>query len=203
MQMNYNQRKLNPFVVGYWTEAELADFGCFKAIGNNVKIAKNCTISAPENISIGDNVRIDGYTIIVADKGCLVIGNYVHIAAGCCLFAGGGIFINDFCNISHHCCFYSRNDDFSGECLVGPMIPRHLIKVHSDKIILCRHSLLGSKCVVLPGSTVCDGVAVGALSLVKGYLDPWCIYGGVPARYIGKRSSKLLELEKQVGHDRP
>jgi galactoside O-acetyltransferase len=38
-----------------------------------------------------------------------------------------------------------------------------------------------------------EGVAVGALSLVKHSLEAWSIYAGVPARYIRPRSREMLD----------
>ena len=71
----------NPFQPGYYDEKELAAFG-FKSVGSNVRVARNCTIVGLENISIGSNVRIDGYTAIVAaGTGWVSLGSYIHI--GC------------------------------------------------------------------------------------------------------------------------
>ena len=70
---------MNPFDVGFFTEHELKKFG-FKNLGKNISIAKNCTIIGLGNISIGDNVRIDGYTTIVASgNGFLNLGSFIHI----------------------------------------------------------------------------------------------------------------------------
>lgn len=48
------------FDPGYYSDADLKNAG-FRKLGNNVSIAKNCTIIGIKNILIGDNVRIDGY----------------------------------------------------------------------------------------------------------------------------------------------
>ena len=51
----------------------------FKVLGKNVKISTNVTIIGEKNIEIGDNVRIDDFTIISAKEGSLKIGSNVHI----------------------------------------------------------------------------------------------------------------------------
>lgn len=56
---------MNRFNPGYFTEDELRDFG-IASVGVNVRVARNCTIIGLANISIGDNVRIDGYSTITA-----------------------------------------------------------------------------------------------------------------------------------------
>jgi galactoside O-acetyltransferase len=56
--------------------------------------------------------------------------------------------------------------------------------------------LIGSGSVVLPGVTIGEGSAVGALSLVSMSLDEWGVYFGSPAKRIKARSKNLLEMEK-------
>ena len=56
---------------------------------------------------------------------------------------------------------------------------------------------IGSGSVVLPGLTLEDGVAVGALSLVKNDCEAFGIYAGNPARRVRERKHDLLDLEQQ------
>ncbi|MDP0590087.1 MAG: hypothetical protein QS748_13240 [Candidatus Endonucleobacter bathymodioli] len=72
------------FDPGYYTENDLmkADF---KSVGKNVSIAKNCTIIGLPNISIGDNVRIDGYcSIIAAGTEYVTLGSYIQLVVTAC-----------------------------------------------------------------------------------------------------------------------
>ena len=46
---------------------------------------------------------------------------------------------------------------------------------------------IGSNVVILDGSTIGDGVIVAAGAVVTSDLEPYYIYGGVPARKIGER----------------
>jgi acetyltransferase-like isoleucine patch superfamily enzyme len=50
----------------------------------------------------------------------------------------------------------------------------------------------------LPGTIVPEGVAIGALSLVRGTLEPWSIYAGVPARRVRARSRDLLKRGEEL-----
>jgi len=189
---------MNPFNPGYFDEGDLKDAG-FKALGHNVRIAKNCTIIGLENIEIGDNVRIDGYSsIIVAGKGWLKIGSFIHIAAYCRLAAVNGICMNDFSGLSHGVKIYSRIDDFSGEYLTNSMVPEKYTRVIAGAVTLGRHVAIGSGSVILPKVTIGDGSAVGALSLVVGNLEPWGVFFGCPAKRLKDRSKRLLELEAQL-----
>ena len=70
---------MNPFDPGYYTSLELRGFG-FARVGEGCMVARNCTIIGLENITIGDNVRIDGFTSIIAPAGRVRIGSHVHDA---------------------------------------------------------------------------------------------------------------------------
>jgi galactoside O-acetyltransferase len=64
-------------------------------------------------------------------------------------------------------------------------------------VTLERHVIVGANAVILPGVTIGEGSAVGALSLVNTSLPPWGIYAGTPARKINDRSRRLLDLEAE------
>jgi acetyltransferase-like isoleucine patch superfamily enzyme len=51
--------------------------------------------------------------------------------------------------------------------------------------------------MVLPGVTLGEGCAIGAMSLVMKDVEPWSIYAGIPAKKIKERKNNLLKLEKQ------
>jgi galactoside O-acetyltransferase len=58
--------------------------------------------------------------------------------------------------------------------------------------------IVGSGSIVLPGVVLEEGVAVGALSLVRDSCSAFGIYAGMPAKRVGERSRQLLELERQL-----
>lgn len=185
----------NPFDLGYYETAELRDMG-FAYVGENVKIAKTCTIPGSlSNIHLGNNVRVDGYTTIV---GNIRLGNYIHIGAYCLLSGGDGIVLNDFCGLSNGVKLYSRSDDYSGNFLTNPTVPEKYLGIKRGKISLERHVILGANAIILPSVTVGEGCSVGAQSLVKKDLDAWGVYVGCPVRRIGVRKKKLLELEAEL-----
>ncbi|MEQ5633304.1 acyltransferase [Providencia manganoxydans] len=186
---------MNPFNPGYFNDNELKEMG-FKAIGENVSIAKNCTIVGVENITIGNNVRIDGYsTIIVPKDGWLSIGSYIHIGGYSFLSAGSGIELQDFSGLSQGVKIYSKTDDYSGKYLTNPMIPSEFTGVKEGSVVIGKHVIIGSGSVILPSVEIGEGSSVGAQSLVMKSLEPWGIYFGLPAKKIKNRSKKLLELE--------
>lgn len=191
----------NIFNPGYYDENDLKNEG-FRSLGQNIQIAKNCTIIGLENISIGSNVRIDGFcSIIAAGDGEVVLGSFIHIGAYCLLLGGNGIEMRDFSTISHGGRIYSRSDDYSGGYLTNPTVPEKFTNVTAGRVILARHAIIGSSSVILPHVTIGEGSSVGALSLVTKDLDSWGIYCGCPVRKIKNRSKKLLELEDKLLHE--
>ena len=186
------------FDSGYYTEAELRDAG-FKSVGKNVSIAKNCTIVGLKNISIGNDVRIDGYcSLIAADPGYLNLGSFIHIGSYCYLSAGSGIVMNDFSGLSLGVCIYSKSDDYSGKHLTNPTVPQKFLGTTAGKVEIGRHAIVGSGSVILPKVTIGEGSAVGALSLVSKTLDSWGVYSGCPAKILKARRKDLLELEMEL-----
>lgn len=185
----------NPFDLGYYETATLRDMG-FGHVGENVKIAKTCTMPGNlSNIYLGNNIRIDGYTTIV---GRVNLGSYVHIGAYCLLSGGDGISIDDFCGLSNGVKLYSRSDDYSGNFMTNPTVPEKYLGINRGKISLGKHAIFGANAIALPGVNIGEGCSVGAQSLIKKDLDTWGIYAGCPARRIGQRSKKLLEMEAEL-----
>ena len=167
----------------------------FKSVGSSVRISDKCSIYAPENISLGNNIRIDDFCILSAygSTGELSISNNIHIAAYVGIFAGSGIKINDYCTISSKSTLYSTSDDYSGNFLVGPIIPKQFLNVCKQPIIMEKYSQIGAHSLVLPGVTMGEGSVLGAMSLANRHLNPWTIYGGIPAKSIKKRNKALIK----------
>lgn len=180
----------------FYTEQELNLFP-FKHLGANVKIKKTAALYFVENISIADNVRIDDFSIIVASANQTVIGSYVHIASHCYIAASGGFAMSDFSGLAPGVSVFTGSDDYSGNQLTNPTLPKKYTGGKSAPVILGRHVIIGSNSVILPGVNIGVGSAVGACSLITKSLDSWGVYFGTPAKKIKNRSQKLLTLENE------
>ncbi len=178
----------------FYNNEELKQLG-LKSYGKNVLISKKCSIYGAENISIGNNVRIDDFCTL---SGKIEIGNYVHIASYSALYAGTeGIIINDFVSISARCTIWGKSDDYSGLNMTNPTIPDKYKNVKEGKIVFEKHSILGCNTVVMPDVTIAQGTATGVFSFIKKSTKPWMTYFGIPARAFKQREQKILELEKE------
>ena len=113
----------NPFDRGYLASAELRQLG-FREVGENVRIARHAPIIGLGNIRIGNNVRIDDHVVMAAASGDISIGDHIHIGACAYLGAMGGITLGDFSTLSQGVRIYSGSDDYSGEHLTNPTVPR-------------------------------------------------------------------------------
>jgi galactoside O-acetyltransferase len=180
--------------MGVLSRQQLTEIG-FKSVGDNVLVSDKASIYGAENIVIGNNVRIDDFVVLSAGQGGIEIGNYIHIAVFSSLIGAGRIALSDFCNISSRVSIYSSSDDYTGEYMTNPMVPNILTNVTEAPVYLGKHVIIGSGSVVLPGVSLEQGVAVGALSLVTKSFSCFEIIAGSPARFIKKRNQKLLELE--------
>ena len=81
--------------------------------------------------------------------------------------------------------------------MTNPTVPQAYTGVTHADVFLGRHVIVGSGSVILPGVTLGEGVAVGALSLVHKNCEAFGIYSGNPVRRISDRKRDLLELERE------
>jgi acetyltransferase-like isoleucine patch superfamily enzyme len=192
----------NPFARGYYETPELRDMG-FACVGENVRIAKDATLIGLENIKLGSNIRIDGQAVIAVSSGYLELGNYIHIGGGCFVGCAGGVRMDDFSGLSQGVRIYSGSDDYNGDSLTNPTVPREFVRIKLAPVSLGRHVIIGSGSVILPGVKIGEGSSVGALSLVHKSLEPWGVYFGIPVKRLKARSKGLLQLEQRLRENEP
>ena len=179
----------------FYSRDELMQLG-FKCVGEDVKISKKASIYGADKISIGDHSRIDDFCIL---SGKITIGRYVHISAYTALYGGAtGIEFCDYSGISARGTVYAESDDFSGRHMTNSTLPDEVRGVIAAPVTISRFCQIGAGCVVLPGSYLEEGVAVGSMSLIKKRLREWTICAGVPCKKIKDREKNILELEKSV-----
>jgi galactoside O-acetyltransferase len=188
---------MNPFDPGYYSSLELRSFG-FARVGENCTVARNCTIIGLANIVLGDHVRIDGFSSLIAPHGRIRIGSRVHIATGCMLGGRAGIELGDYSSLSQGVRLFTAIDDFSGKKLSNATVPPDYAGVQEAPIVVGRYVPIGSGSLVLPSVTIGEGAAVSAMSLINRSLDAWTIYAGIPVQPTGPRSQNLLGLIRQL-----
>lgn len=170
----------------------------FRAVGEDVAISDAARFYNARFIEIADHVRIDDFCILSAGAGGIRIGRHVHIGCYASLIGREEIRLEDFSNLSGRVSVYSSNDDYTGESLTNPTVPDELRKPTYAPVRIGRHVIVGCGAVILPGVTIGEGAAVGALTMVAHDLDPFTINAGVPARKVGERKRDLLVLESRL-----
>lgn len=188
-------------ISSFLSQKELDQVG-FRYLGNNVRISSKASIYNAAKISIDDNARIDDFCILSAGEGGMEIGKYVHIGCYSSLLGEARIVIGDFSGLSGRVSIFSSNDDYSGKALIGPAVDPKYTNVKSADVIIMRHVIIGAGAVILPGITIHEGGAVGALSFVTKDVKEFSIVNGNPARYFKKRSKDLLLMEEKFTAER-
>lgn len=183
-------------MANFLDDHELATLG-LAACGKGVKISRHALLISPETISIGDDSRIDAFSILSGSAAGLCIGRNVHISAHVTLLGRERIEIADFCTISVRCSLFSSGDDYSGATMTNPTVPAPFRVALDNPVTIGRHAILGAGAIVLPGVTIGESAAVGAHSLVKSDVPPLTIVAGCPARVVGRRSAEHLALEAE------
>lgn len=154
----------------------------FKHFGKGVRISDKCSIYNPENIYIGDNTRIDDFTILSAGEGGIRIGSNCHIGCFASLIGKGRIDINDFTELSGRVSVYSSTNDYNKEMYWDEDMNRDNI-VHAN-VFIGQYVVIGCGSVVLPGVHIDHYARVGALSLVKSPVHYKEMWAGIPAKKI-------------------
>ncbi len=178
----------------FYSESELRSMG-LKAVGEDVLISRKASIYSPQNIKIGNHVRIDDFAIL---SGEIELGNYVHISAYTALYGKYGIKIGNFCGCSARSIIFSATDDFSGEYMISPMVPEQYTNIIGGTVTLEDFVQLGANTIVMPKITIHQGTATGTFSFVNKDLEEWGIYVGIPVKKIKERSRKILEIYKNI-----
>lgn len=177
------------------TRNQIEEMG-FAYVGKNVSLSDKASFYNCGGISIDDNSRIDDFCVLSAGAGGISIGKNVHIAVFCSLLGRGRIEMHDFSGLSARVSLYSSSDDYTGRSMTNPTLPPQFTNVLHADVILGKHVIIGAGSIVLPGVVLEDGVAVGALSLVKKRCHAFGVYSGNPARRVLERKRKLLEVEE-------
>jgi acetyltransferase-like isoleucine patch superfamily enzyme len=178
------------------------DLSRLKRCGKDVRISPNAVIRNPDLVEVGDHVAIDDFTLITT---AMVLGDWVHVASHVSVIGGreARCVMGDFTGLSAGCRLVCATDDYLGGGILNPFVPaEERGPVTCAPIVLEKHAVLGTGCVVHPGVTIGEGTVVGSLSLVTRSLEPWQICRGIPARPVRPRPRDvILEREARLRAD--
>lgn len=171
-----------------WNEEIKKELG---SCGKNVFIGHNVIFTQPQNVHLGDNVRIDPFTLITCK---LRTGNNVQITAYSML--GGSynsVIMGDWTFIGYGSKLFTASEDYSGK--FGPVNEYWGNgRVFKGDIILNDFSGIASDVIVFPGVELPKGCCIGAKSLVhtNSTLSKWNVFVGNPLEHFKARDKDTV-----------
>jgi galactoside O-acetyltransferase len=172
----------------------------FLSFGTDVFISEYSLIKHPHLCKIGNHVAIDNGVTFSTQ---VHIGDYVHIAPYVCIIGGKDSIVTfeDFSFVAAGTKIVAGSEDYTGDGLVGPTIPKEFRKINYGNITFEKYAGCGVNCSILPGVKFGEGSVLGANSLAVHDLEPWTIYIGSPAKPVKIRKREIiLEYAKKLGY---
>lgn len=136
-------------------------------------------------IVIGPRSTIDSFVKIkpAGGSGGVFIGSDSKINSGCVIYTGNGVQIGNGVLVAANTTFASTNHVYERRDI--PIFRQGHAK--GLGIIIEDDVWIGANCVILDGAYIGKGAIVAAGSVVRGKLESYCVYGGIPARKIKDR----------------
>lgn len=137
-------------------------------------------------IQIGARTVVDAFVKIkpAGGSGEVVIGDDCAINSGVVMYTGNGIRIGDAVLIAANCTLAPTNHAFGD---TARRIRDQGFQPSRGGIVIGDDVWLGANVVVLDGAMIGQGCVVAAGSVVRGELEPYSIYAGIPATRVGAR----------------
>jgi acetyltransferase-like isoleucine patch superfamily enzyme len=142
---------------------------------------------------LGDHIAIDKGVYCTVNA---TIGDYTHISPYVTIIGGktGEFISKGFNNIMAGARIICGSDRFDDSGLFGAMIPKEYKgKQIIEPVIMEMFSNIGTNAIVLPGSTLREGVLLTAGSLLMGDTEAWGIYKGNPAVLVKKINPTIIK----------
>ncbi len=185
--------------MSFYSPDELQKIG-FASLGSDVKIDRMVMIYGAERMHLGDNVRIDAFSILSATGFKIVFAGHSHIGAGTYVFANGGdVRFDLFSTASPGCRIFTASDDFSVGMLRVPQLDAAYRQVKQGPVWFRENAGIGSNVVVLPGCTLGINATAGANMVVRNSIPDHCLaYGLSPLKLRQKDPEVYRALSEQV-----
>jgi maltose O-acetyltransferase len=130
---------------------------------------------------VGRDVIFLGSVRIAGMRG-IRLGNHISVNKGCVLDGTGGLVIGNYVMMAEGSCIYSAQHRF--DKLDTPMM---LQGYEKSETIIEDDVWLGVRSVILPGVKVARGSIIAAGAVVTKDVPEYSIVAGVPAKVIGDR----------------
>lgn len=157
----------NRYIYRYFTKRKLNESG------NNFRLGYSSELLNPQHFSIGDNFFTGPYCYFVTNKNNPIqIGNHVMFGPSCKIIGGD------------HNIHYNKNHMYFNQ---------EIDHMHS-KIVIEDGVWIGADTILLSGAHIGEGAVIGAMSLVRSSVPPYCIAVGIPAKKFRRRFDSPEDL---------
>lgn len=136
------------------------------------KIGQNSVVYASANIWMPSNLEI-------GDRSCIGPNTFIYNPAK--IIIGNKVVISQY---SYLCGGSHDVNTLSLDFICAP-------------IIIKDFSWVCAKCFIMMGITIETGCIVGATSSLFNSTEPWGVYGGIPAKFIKKRTIKQTDTNNE------
>lgn len=135
---------------------------------------------------VGARVRIDAFVKIkpVGGTGDVSIDADSSINSGTVIYSGNGVTIGKGVLIAANCTIAATNHEFADP---DRPIFEQGFQPSRGGIVIADDVWLGANVVVLDGARIGQGAVIAAGSVVRGEVEPYAIYAGIPAARRGSR----------------
>lgn len=137
-------------------------------------------------IVLGKGSIIDSFVKVkpAGGSGDLIVGERTILNSGCVLYTGNGIIIGNDVAVAANCVFAPVNHEYASK---DSLIREQRFRPSKGGIIVEDDVWIGAGCVILDGAILRRGCVIGAMSLVRGEIQPYSVNVGNPLRCIGWR----------------
>jgi len=132
-----------------------------KALGKDSGVQLGCKFLNGRKISIGSNSVINFGSLLDGRKFSIIVGSNVSIGPEASILTLG------------HDPQSTEFEDRGADVHIG------------------HHVWIAYRAIIMPGVHIGDGAVIAAGAVVTSDVEPWSIYGGVPAKKIGERKRGL------------
>jgi acetyltransferase-like isoleucine patch superfamily enzyme len=141
-------------------------------------------------ISIGSGTVIHRGAMLLPYGGFIRLGKRCSINPYSVLYGHGGLTIGDHVRIAAHCVIVPANHGIAldGGLIADQPLTKRGVRIGNDV-------WLGAGVRVLDGAVIGEGCVVAAGAVVRGELEAYGIYAGVPARLVRMRTPTTAYLK--------
>ena len=144
--------------------------------------------------SRGTKIRIGAYTFLydfvvikaVGGTGDVEIGEHCYINTHTTIYSGSGVKFGNYVLIAPGCVIAPTNHAFKR---LDTLIRHQGFMPSRGGVVIEDDVWVGANCSLLDGCHIGTGAVIAAGAVVYGTVEPYAIYGGIPAQKIGERGT--------------